>query len=177
VRRRDVLATLAGVGTAATAGCGILGDFDAGGDRPPITVETIDAPGSEAGTVDVPAPDRVTFVAFFATTCTACAEEMPALAEAHDAVDDDVLFLSVTSEPVGATISRAELADWWAGHGGDWPVGLDDGTALAQRYDATRLPKQVVLDTDGAVAWRHGGRASAATIVDGIRAVRGGDRS
>ena len=172
MRRRELLATLATATAAATAGCDSLGesltDTEGEGEQGPVTVETLDAPGSSAGTATVPAPGRVTFVEFFATTCDICAAQISAVGAAYDRLDSDVQFLSVTSEPVGLSVSKGEVASWWADHDGDWPVGVDDGTALARRYDATSVPTAVVVDAPGRVAWRHAGRTDADTIVEAI---------
>ena len=167
VHRREWLATLATATAAATAGCDTLGESLTGGDETsehgPVTVETLDATGSDAGTATVPAPDRVTFVEFFATTCDICASQMSVVGDAYERVDD-VQFLSVTSEPVGLSVSKSEVASWWADHDGTWTVGVDDGTTLARRYDATSVPTAVVIARDGTVTWSHSGRTDAETI-------------
>jgi len=111
---------------------------------------------------------------FFATTCSVCADQMSVLATANRRVDGSVPFLSVTSEPVGLSVSRAAVREWWARHGGAWPVGLDDGTKLAQRYDATLVPTTLVLDGDGTVSWRHTGRFDVGALTDAISAVTDG---
>ncbi|MEF8785453.1 MAG: TlpA disulfide reductase family protein [Haloarculaceae archaeon] len=180
MRRRELLATLASATAAATAGCDSLGESMTGereSEQGPVTVETIDAPGSDAGTVTVPAPDRVTFVEFFATTCDICASQMPVVGEAYQRVDDDVQFLSVTSEPVGLSVSKEEVASWWADHDGSWPVATDDGTTLARRYDATSVPTAVVIDADGTVTWSHSGRVETATLVEEIQSARAGGQA
>jgi len=78
----------------------------------------------------------------------------------------------VTSEPVGLSVTRADVREWWRTHDGAWTVGLDDGTALARRYDATSVPTTLVL-ADG-VAWRHTGRFDADSLVAAVRAVTDG---
>lgn len=177
MRRRDLLGGVAAATTVATAGCtglvrSLTGDGEA--DSAAVPVETVDAPGSAAGTTTVPESGRVTFVEFFATTCPVCASQMSVVGDAYDRVGGSVQFLSVTSEPVGLSVSRDEVASWWREHDGRWPVGVDDGVALAQRYDATSVPTAVVVDPDGAVTWRHTGRTTASRIVDEVRRARDG---
>ena len=175
LRRRELLSSVAAATTAATAGCNSLGNALTGGDDPePVTVETIDAPGSRAGSTVVPEPGWVTFVEFFATTCPICASQMSVVDDAYGRVGEEVQFLSVTSEPVGLTVSTEEVASWWANHDGSWPVGVDDGVALARKYGATSIPTAVVAAPDGTVTWSHTGRATASRIVAEIRAA-GGD--
>ena len=181
MRRRSFLAATGSALAAATAGCNAVGERLTGTDSEqtegPVTVETLDAPGSTAGRATVPDEGRVTCVEFFATTCSVCASQMSVLGEAYARLDADVQFLSVTSEPVGLTVSRSEVASWWADHDGAWPVAVDDGTALSRRYDATSVPTVVVVDPDGTVAWSHTGRTTAARILDAIRSARAGGES
>lgn len=181
MRRRDLLTTLAAAAATASAGCNAVGTFtsnddDADDTQEAITVETLDAPGSQAGTTTVPAAERVSFVEFFATTCSICAAQMSTLVEAYRRVGDEVQFLSVTSEPVGYTVTKEEVASWWDDHGGTWPVAVDDGTALSHRYGATSVPTAVVVRPDGTVTWSHTGRTEASDIVDAIRDATDGDQ-
>ncbi|MFC4405992.1 TlpA family protein disulfide reductase [Haloarchaeobius iranensis] len=177
MRRRELLGAVAAATTVATAGCNSLGRTltgDDGDDPESVTVETIDASGSRAGSTVVPEPGRVTFVEFFATTCPICASQMSVVGDAYRQTGEDVQFLSVTSEPVGLTVSREDVAAWWDDHDGGWPVGVDDGVALARKYGATSIPTAVVVAPDGTVAWSHTGRTTASRIVAEIRAA-GGD--
>ena len=176
MRRREFVAAMAAT-SGALAGCGQLSDgADSGGDAGPVTVETLDAPGSQSGSVTVPSPDSVTFVEFFATTCSVCAAQMSTLRDAYATVGDGIQFISITSEPVGLSVSREDVVDWWAEHGGEWPVALDDGLTLSERYDATAVPTAVVVRPDGAVAWSHTGSLDASTIVRNVRDARQGDQ-
>jgi len=178
MRRRSFLAAAGSALTAGTAGCNTVGERLTGTDSEPtdgpVTVETLDAPGSKAGRATVPDEGRVTCVEFFATTCSICASQMSVLGEVHARLDGDVQFLSVTSEPVGLTVSKSEVASWWADHDGAWPVAVDDGTVLSRRFDATSVPTVVVVAPDGTVAWSHTGRTTAARILEAIRAARTG---
>ncbi|THE64079.1 TlpA family protein disulfide reductase [Salinadaptatus halalkaliphilus] len=183
MRRRDVLAGLASVGVVG--GGGVLAvrgvpSFETGSDDPeatdgaettapdPIAIETVEAPGSEAGEVRIPAPERVTFVDFFGTWCPPCIEQMPALAEANDRIGSDVLFLSVTNEAVGSSVTEDELVDWWDEHDGDWLLGLDPTAELTSRYLAGGYPSAVAIDTDGRVQWSDSGVKTADELVAGI---------
>lgn len=179
MQRRSFLAATGSALTVATAGCSRVGEHLTGTDisEPadgPVTVETLDARGSTPGTETVPDPGRVTCVEFFATTCSICAAQMSVLGDVHARLDGDVQFLSVTSEPVGFTVSRSEVAAWWADHDGDWPVAVDDGTALSRRFDATSVPMVVVVAPDGTVTWSHTGRTTADRILREVRAARAG---
>lgn len=188
MRRRDVLAGLGSAGVVAGGGAiSIYGlpsvdegtdaaeTGDANGDDTesppdPLEIETIDAPGSEAGTVLVPAPDRPTFVDLFGTWCPPCIEQMPALAEANERIGDEVLFISVTNESIGEdrAITEEELVDWWAEHDGNWLLGHDPTAELTERYLQGGYPSAVAIDADGRVQWGDSGIKTADELVAGI---------
>lgn len=170
MRRRELLA---GLGSLAALGGGAAVAFDAVGQQSgavdPVELETLDAPGSEAGTATVPERGRVTVLEVFATWCTVCQSMMPRLAEVHDAVGDEVQFVSVTNEPLGNTVTREDVTEWWDDHGGTWTVAVDADLTLTQRLDASGVPYAFVLDEDNDVVWEHRGRATADEIETPIR--------
>ena len=182
MRRRELIA---GVGSAAALGAGgaiaVGGLPSAGGDssddggaageterRDPIAVETIDAPGSDAGEVRIPAAERPAFIDFFGTWCPPCIDQMPALAAANERVGDEVLFVSVTTENVGGSVTEAEVVEWWTTHGGEWTLGIDPTAELAARYNPPGYPAAFAIDEAGAVAWSDAGVKTADELVAGI---------
>ena len=190
MRRRHLLAGLASVGVLGGAGAvatgGVpdaLGGESAGsqgasGDSEPIepvTLDTIEAPGSRDGEVTLPAPDRPTFVDFFGTWCPPCAEQMPDLAAAHDRIGDEVLFVSVTTEPVGEAVSEETVVDWWREHDGDWLVAADVSAELAARLNVGSYPSARAMDASGRVRWATSGTHTTEEFVAGIERVVGGD--
>ncbi|ADD07251.1 thioredoxin (plasmid) [Natrialba magadii ATCC 43099] len=181
MRRRDVIAGVASLGVVGGGGLVAvrgLPSVDSDGathsegsdaePADPITIETVAAPGSEAGEATIPADDRVTFVDFFGTWCPPCIEQMPALADTHDRIGEDVLFLSVTNEAVGSSITEAELVAWWDNHDGDWLLGLDPAAELTARYFAGGYPSAVTIDTDGHAQWSDSGVKTADELAAGI---------
>ncbi|WP_265110461.1 TlpA family protein disulfide reductase [Halosolutus halophilus] len=185
MRRRDLVA---GIGSLGVLGGGVallrngmpsIGDdsrpepADEDGSNGPVEVETIDARGSEAGTVQVPA-DRVTVVSFFVTGCGQCQAHMPHLAEARrDLRDDygsDVRFLSVTYQSLGK-MPPEELRDWWAAHDGNWAVGYDPNSSLSASYGVVGYPVTVVIDADGENRWQEKGVLDPETIVEAAEPV------
>ncbi|MDB2223320.1 TlpA disulfide reductase family protein [Halorubrum ezzemoulense] len=176
MRRRHLLAGLASVGVLGGAGAVATGgvpDALGGSDAPelvePITLDTVDAPGSRDGEVTLPAPDRPTFVDFFGTWCPPCAEQMPALAEAHDRIGDEVLFVSVTTEPVGEAVSEETVAEWWRENDGDWLVAADVSAELAARLNVGSYPSARAVDASGRVRWATSGTHTTEEFIEGIR--------
>ena len=175
MRRRHLLAGLASAGVLGGAGAVATGGVPnaLGGDAPepvePVTLDTIDAPGSRDGEVTLPAPDRPTFIDFFATWCGPCVDQMPALIEAHDRLGDEVLFVSVTPEDVGGSVSAETVADWWRENDGDWLVGADVTAALAARLNVGGYPSARAVDASGRVRWATSGTHTTEEFVEGIR--------
>jgi thiol-disulfide isomerase/thioredoxin len=178
MRRRELLAGIGSVGVLGGAGVVALRGLPSFGDEgpasgdgegpEPLTIETVDAPGSRAGTVEIPSTEQPTFVDFFGTWCPPCIEQMPALGEASDRVGDSVLFVSVTTEAVGRAITEEELVDWWEKHDGDWLLGVDPNAELAARYLAGGYPSAVAIDASGTVQWSDSGIKTADELVAGI---------
>lgn len=172
MRRRELLAGVGSVGVLGAAGAVAFGgvpstdgdDGDGGGQPEPMAIETIEAPGSEAGEIEIPATGEPTFIDFFATWCAPCETQMPALAEANDRVGDEVRFVSVTSEG----ISEDEIVEWWETHDGGWLLGRDRTAELAARYNQPGLPYAVAIDASGTVRWSEPGGKTADELVVGI---------
>lgn len=179
MKRRELLAglgsvaVLGGAGLVATGSVpGVLSDGTASTDQiEPVTLDTVDAPGSRDGEVTLPADGRPTFVDFFGTWCKPCIEQMPALAEAEDRIGDDVLFVSVTTEDVGGALSEDALADWWRENGGDWLVAADVTAELAAKLNVGGYPTAVALDADRRIQWSESGTHSADQLVSNIESV------
>ncbi|WP_280537217.1 TlpA disulfide reductase family protein [Halopenitus sp. POP-27] len=174
MRRRQVLAgvasaaTIGGAGLVATGGVPtVLGGTDV---EPvdPVTLPTIDAPGSEDGEVTIPATDRPTFVDFFATWCGPCEEQMPILADVRPQVSDRVQFVSVTPEDASQDGVRRTIADWWRDHDGDWLVASDVVAELTSTLNVGGYPTAVAIDDTGRIRWSDSGVHTAEELLDGI---------
>jgi thiol-disulfide isomerase/thioredoxin len=174
VRRRALLA-LAGVGLTGGSVWVATGGL-ASDDGLPVTVETMDARGSEAGSLAVPEPGSVTVVDLFATWCSPCVEQMDALAPVQEAYADadDVRFVSVTNERLGGTLTREDVRAWWRENHGNWTLGLDPESRLLSALGAGALPFVAVAAPDGTVTWSESGVAGESTLRSRIEAARTG---
>jgi len=177
MRRRELVA---GIGSAAVVGgaglvaVGATPQVFGGPDAEqiePMTIETIDAPGSRDGEVTVPATEQPTFVDFFGTWCDPCIKQMPALGAASDQVGDQVRFISVTTEPVGRSVAESTIVEWWRENDGDWLVGADPTTELAAKLNVGGYPTAVVLDASGRIRWSEAGVHTADELVAEIESV------
>lgn len=173
MRRRDViagaaaLATVGGGAAVAIGGWNPLVDDEA---IPEFELESIAPAGSDGEPVAVPERGTVTFLELFATWCGVCENLMGPLSEAHAAVGDDVQFVSVTNEPIGRTVTAADVADWWASHGGTWTVAHDADLDLTGALEATSVPYSLVLDERNHVTWRDTGYKSTDELLEPIDA-------
>jgi thiol-disulfide isomerase/thioredoxin len=182
MKRRDLLAGVASAGIVGGAGLvatGAVPDALNGGDTAakepvePTTIDTIDAPGSRDGEVTIPAADQPTFVDFFGTWCNPCIKQMPALGEAEDRIGEEVLFVSVTTENVGGSVSEQTVVDWWREHDGDWLVAADVTAELAAKLNVGGYPTAVALDASGRIQWSDSGVHTADEIVSGVETAIG----
>lgn len=171
------LGVLGGAGAVATGGVpdrfgGASSGSQTGGDGPdpiePVTLDTVDASGSRDGEVTLPASDRPTFIDFFATYCDPCVDQMPDLAEAYDRLGDEVLFVSVTTENVGGSVSEEKVVDWWRENDGDWLVAADVSAELAARLNVGGYPSARAIDASGRVRWATSGTHTTEEFVEGI---------
>ncbi|MFC4436930.1 MULTISPECIES: TlpA family protein disulfide reductase [Natrialbaceae] len=187
MRRRELVAGVGSVGVLAGAGALLRhgpptfeddedgestaddGDDSDGG---PIEVETIDARGSDAGTLTVPSDD-VTVLMFFVNACGNCQAQVSRLTEARAQLQedhpDDVTFLSVTYDS-REQIPTDDLRDWWTTHGGDGFVSYD-ASDLMQRYSAVGYPVTIVVGAEGEAHWRETGTTAASSLVSAVESV------
>jgi thiol-disulfide isomerase/thioredoxin len=169
VNRRQLLAGVGGL--ALTGGAGYVAFAGLGTETERVTVDTIDARGSEAGRQQLPVPGRPTLVDLFATWCVPCIAQMERLGAVYDAFGSDVAFVSVTNERLGGGLSRDDVRQWWATHGGRWTVGHDPESRLMNILDAGGLPFLALMDASGNVVWTHRGVAGEAQLRSEIEAV------
>ncbi|ELY70238.1 TlpA family protein disulfide reductase [Natrinema versiforme] len=184
MRRRELIAGVGSVGVLAGATGIVLGGVpsfgtdraasEAGGETDGrIEVETINARGSEAGTMTVP-NDDVTVAMFLVTGCGKCQAHLPRLADARSRLvedyGDDLTFLSVTYQSFDS-MPADELRDWWRAHSGNWTVGYDSNATLAANYGIVGYPVTAVVDDQGEKRWETLGVTPAEDIVAAVESV------
>lgn len=129
----------------------------------PIELKTIDAPGSEAGTITVP-NDGVTVAMFFSITCGRCGQLMEPLGDAYERLEaehgDDVTFVTIMPRAF-----ESEIREWWREHDGNWYLGHDKAGRLATRYRVAGTDV-IAIDADGEAHWRTD------AVLDGDRYAR-----
>ncbi|MDG5817489.1 alkyl hydroperoxide reductase [Natronococcus sp. A-GB7] len=188
MRRRDLVAGIGSLGVLAGAGSivrygppSVGGDGEADGETEddgeedeewPIEVETIEARGSEAGTLTVPSED-VMVLMFFVNGCGNCQVQAGRLADARGELEadhgDDVRFLSLTYDSE-EQIPPDELREWWETHGGNGFLSYEASRPM-QEYAAVGYPVTIVIDPDGEEHWRETGTTSGREVAAEVESV------
>lgn len=96
---------------------------------------------------------RVVLVNFWATWCEPCEQEMPAMERLYRSLPRDrfeLLAVSIDDEPgkVAEFVSRYALT---------FPVLLDPGKQVAERYQTMGVPESILVDRNGRVVERYVG--------------------
>jgi cytochrome c biogenesis protein CcmG/thiol:disulfide interchange protein DsbE len=88
-------------------------------------------------------------VNFFATWCIPCQQEHDDLvrfAKAHAGTGDASVISVVFSD------KAADVRQFFAQRGGDWPVLADDDASIATAYGVARVPESYLIAPNGVVA-------------------------
>jgi cytochrome oxidase Cu insertion factor (SCO1/SenC/PrrC family) len=125
------------------------------GDTPPAS--DLRALGSTSTTISTsPPPNQFEVINFWASSCTACVAELPALQAVYKKDGAKTALLGVdVSDLNQSAISFAARA------GATYPLASDPDGALAGRFGITGLPYTVILDPNGKVVVRHPGAFTA----------------
>jgi cytochrome c biogenesis protein CcmG/thiol:disulfide interchange protein DsbE len=100
---------------------------------------------------------------FFDSTCGPCRQEHPEL----------VKFAEQQAQPgaLGAELytvingdSDANVRDWFAANGGDWPVVRDENGTISVRFGVAKIPETWIVDPNGTIVARWGRETTAAEI-------------
>jgi len=154
--RRSFLAV--GFAAAATGVAGCLGTSTDG----TVELDSLAVAGSPGGSVRVAPVGDVVLLDFWATWCAPCEPQMTELRRIEQEYPA-VHMLSITNESNEAAVKR-----FWRENEGTWPVATDPDLRVSERYDVTRIPTLIALDTENAEVWRHSGVAAADAIADAV---------
>ena len=168
MNRRQLLTAAGGLGLTGGSLLAVRGHLPtpaiAESSALPLTLETIDAPGSEAGTVTVPRRGTPTLIDLFATWCAPCKEQMNELSTVHEAYGDRVRFVSITNERLGGTLTERDIRGWWRRHHGAWTVGVDPDSDLMAALGAGGIPYHAIADASGTIRWQQAGLSTVETL-------------
>ena len=97
---------------------------------------------------------KVVIVDFWATWCGPCKESFPKLQDLYTKYSGNGLELVGLSEDD----ENQGIAEFGQAHGNvKFPIGWDDGKAIAGKYHPPTMPTTFVVDKDGIVRYAHVG--------------------
>jgi thiol-disulfide isomerase/thioredoxin len=147
-------------GTADTAGGNPgLAQSDASGKTlPELTLTGFD--GSDVKLSDFRGKPVV--LNLWASNCTPCVQEMPAIERVHQEVKDRVTIVGVdTGDP-----SRADAKKLAAKTGVTYDLAIDQDSQLADALEFVVLPTTVFVDASGRVVTSHAGALDERKLTD-----------
>ena len=101
-------------------------------------------------------PGSYTVLNFWASSCSACVQEMPALEKAHRALGASVAFIGVdVADPAGAAAAFAKSS------GVTYPLVADKNGTASGAYRVPGLPFTAIIGPDGTLLVRHAGTLTA----------------
>jgi len=125
------------------------GPAEVGKAAPDLSVKTVNGKGeitrdSLAG--------KVAIVDFWATWCGPCKQSFPKLEELakQNQGKVQVVGISVDDKSDG-------VADFAKSNGATFPIGWDDGHAIANRWKVDSMPTTYILDSSGTIRYIHAG--------------------
>jgi len=112
---------------------------------------------------------RPVIVNFWASWCGPCVEEFPLLTSAAAMHQGDGLAIVGIVFQDRSEAARAFLARM----GATWPVAMDPGDVIANRFGIIGPPDTFFIDRDGVVVGRQIGQLSAADLDRGLAQILG----
>ena len=106
--------------------------------------------------------DRPVVLNFFASWCTPCKAEMPALEAVHQQ-HPDIAFIGLAFDDT-QTLARETVADT----GVTYATGLDPDKAIGNAFEILGMPTTLFIAADGEVRYQHKGGLTADQITQFI---------
>jgi cytochrome c biogenesis protein CcmG, thiol:disulfide interchange protein DsbE len=107
---------------------------------------------------------------FFQSTCLPCKAEHPELvafaAQQAGIADGAELYTVIKDDPDEA------VANWFAEHGGDWPIVKDDDGSIATAFGVAQVPETWIIDPSGVVVDRYATTITADSLATELQLLR-----
>jgi cytochrome c biogenesis protein CcmG, thiol:disulfide interchange protein DsbE len=179
-RSRTALVSASIVGVLALAFVGLLATRDTGPREGRSALIGLPAPQVAGSTLDGADFDlddlrgRWVLVNFFATWCPPCIVEHPELVAFHEAHAEtgDVEVVSVAFQD-----SVAEIEEFFASYGGEWPVLAEGVNSVAVSWGVTALPESFLVSPQGVVVYKFTGGVTYEALETVLAEARGLPRS
>jgi cytochrome c biogenesis protein CcmG, thiol:disulfide interchange protein DsbE len=179
-RSRTALVSASIVGVLVLAFVGLLATRDTGPREGRSALIGLPAPQVAGSTLDGADFDlddlrgRWVLVNFFATWCPPCIVEHPELVAFHEAHAEtgDVEVVSVAFQD-----SVAEIEEFFASYGGEWPVLAEGVNSVAVSWGVTALPESFLVSPQGVVVYKFTGGVTYEALETVLAEARGIPRS
>ena len=157
-----ILFFVVSVGLLALLAFGLLspktGRPQVGEPAPSFTLTLFD--GSKVSLSDL--RGQLVVLNFWASWCSPCREEAPALESVWQAHrDEGVVFVGITYKDA-AGASQAFMEEYGITYGN----GVDTKSQISRAYGVTAVPETYIIDREGKVAWLHLGQVDAGTLAE-----------
>ena len=137
--------------TPANEAAGSGGTVEVGKPAPDLSIQTLNG----KGTVSLDSlKGKIAVVDFWATWCGPCKQSFPrleALGKRHSG-KVEIIAISVDDDD-----QKSELLPFAQDQGATFPIGWDDGHAIANRWHVETMPTTIILDGSGTVRYIHAG--------------------
>ena len=100
---------------------------------------------------------KVALINFWASWCTPCRKELPALAGLYGRTDRDAFEIIAVNVDRDPALARRFLAQQAL----PFPVVVDPASEIVGQFDVTAMPTSVLIDHEGRVVERHAGFSEA----------------
>ena len=107
---------------------------------------------------------------FFQSTCLPCKAEHPELvafvAQQATIADGAELYTVVKDD------SDEAVSQWFAEHGGSWPIIKDDDGSIATAFGVAKVPETWIIDPSGVVVRRYATTITADSLATDLQRLR-----
>jgi cytochrome c biogenesis protein CcmG/thiol:disulfide interchange protein DsbE len=107
---------------------------------------------------------------FFQSTCLPCKAEHPelvAFATQQAGIADGAELYTVVKDDSDAAVSQ-----WFAEHGGGWPIIKDDNGSIATAFGVSKVPETWIIDPSGVVVSRYATTITADSLATDLQRFR-----
>lgn len=115
--------------------------------------------------------EKPVVLTFFATWCTPCKEEVPLLIDLHKSLGNKITLLCVVVDPENID----KVRNFSTALSIPYPMLLDEGRKVMDRYGLSELPATFLIDTKGKIRSRFGpfGETESRSLRDDILRITG----
>ncbi len=125
------------------------GHAEVGKPAPDLSIRTLNG----KGTVSLASlAGKTVIVDFWATWCGPCKKSFPKLEELQKRLGDGVVIVGVSVDD-----EDSGVLDFAKENGATFPIGWDEGHALANRWKVSTMPTSFIVDPTGVVRYIHAG--------------------